>query len=345
MLVLAYRWHHDFLSLFRLFVILGFVVVPGRLAWSQLAHESQSHSPIQGSAASEADRVHIDAERRLEKQTKPLTVNVDLVLVPVTVTDAMHRPVSNLKKEDFTIYENSVQQQISHFCSEDGPISVGLILDFSKSMTNKVQTERAAVEEFFRNANPEDEYSVVTISSKPQLIATSTKSVETIENALGQITPGGGTALLDAIYLGANQMRHAAPSRHALLIVSDGGENNSRYHLREIKAMIRESDIQVYAIGLFDSALFKTYEEYMGRKWLGEITDATGGRTLPIDNLSMLPQAAATISWELRNQYVLGYTPADATARPGRRRIKVLLTSHLGVGFLRPYYRREYSVP
>jgi Ca-activated chloride channel homolog len=151
--------------------------------------------------------------------------------------------------------------------------------------------------------------------------------------------------LLDAIYLGANQMRQATHSRHALIIISDGGENNSRYHLREIKAMIRESDIQVYAIGLFDTALFKTYEEYMGRKWLGGITDATGGRTLPIDNLSMLPEAAATISWELRHQYVLGYKPPEATARAGRRRIKVLLTSHLKVPFLRPYYRREYSVP
>lgn len=344
MLVLAYCWHHS-LSLLRLSLILGLVVVPSRLARSQSTDGSQNRSPIQRPAPSEADRIHIDAEPRLENDTKPLTVNVDLVEVPVTVTDAMNHPVTNLKKEDFAIYENGVQQQISHFSSEDGPISVGLILDFSKSMSNKVQTERAAVEEFFRNANPEDDYFVVTVSTKPQLVATSAKSVQTIESALGQITPDGGTALLDAIYLGADQMRHATHSRHALVIISDGGENNSRYHLREIKAMIRESDIQVYAIGLFDTALFKTYEEYMGRKWLGEITDPTGGRTLPIDNLSTLPEAAATISWELRNQYVLGYRPAEATARAGRRRIKVLLTSHLRVPFLRPYYRREYSVP
>lgn len=345
MLVLAYCWRHS-LSLLRLSLILGLVVVLNLLAWSQSADQSQSRSPIQDSAASEADRIHIDGEPRLENQTKPLTVNVDLVEVPVMVTDAMNHPVTNLRKEDFAIYENGVQQPISHFSAEDGPISVGLILDFSKSMTNKVQTERAAVEEFFRNANPEDDYFVVTVSSKPQLIATSATSVQAIESALGQITPGGGTALLDAIYLGASQMRHATHSRHALVIVSDGGENNSRYHLREIKAMIRESDIQVYAIGLFDTALFKTYEEYMGKKWLGEITDVTGGRTLPIDNLSMLPEAAATISWELRNQYVLGYKPPEATAlRAGRRRIKVLLTSHSKVPFLRPYYRREYLVP
>ena len=344
MLVFAYCWHHS-LSLLRLFLMLGFVVVPSWLAWSQSTDEPQNGSPLQDSPSSEADRIHIDGVPRLESHTKPLTVNVDLVQVPVTVTDAMNHPVTNLKKEDFSIYENGVQQQISHFSSEDGPISVGLILDFSKSMTNKVQTERAAVEEFFRNANPEDDYFVVTVSAKPQLIAASTKSVHTIESALGQIAPHGATALLDAIYLGANQMGHAAYSRHALVIISDGGENHSRYHLREIKAMIRESDIQIYAIGLFDTALFKTYEEYMGRKWLGEITDATGGRTLPIDNLSILPEAAATISWELRNQYVLGYTPPGATARPGRRRIKVRLTSHLKVPFLRPYYRREYSVP
>jgi Ca-activated chloride channel homolog len=344
MLVSAPCRHHS-ASLLRLFLILGFLVVPSRLAWTQSTDESRSRSPIQDSPASEADRIHVDGEPRLESHTKPLTVNVDLVQVAVTVTDAMSHPVTGLTKEDFAIYENGVQQQVFHFSSEDGPISVGLILDFSKSMTNKVQTERAAVEEFFRNANPEDDYFVVTVSAKPRLIATSTKSVQTIESALGQIAPDGGTALLDAIYLGANQMRHAVYSRHALVIISDGGENNSRYHLREIKAMIRESDIQIYAIGLFDTALFKTYEEYMGRKWLGEITDATGGRTLPLDNLSMLPEAAATISWQLRNQYVLGYKPADATARPGRRRIKILLTSRSKVPFLRPYYRREYSVP
>jgi Ca-activated chloride channel homolog len=344
MLVSAYCWHHS-LSLVRLFLMLGWVVVPNQLAWSQSAGESQSRSSIADSPASDADRIRIAGEPRLENHRNPLTVNVDLVQIPVTVTDAMNHPVTNLKKEDFAIYENGVQQQIFHFFSEDGPISVGLILDFSKSMTNKVQTERAAVEEFIRNANPEDDYFVVTVSSRPQLIATSSNSVQAIESALGQITPDGSTALLDAIYLGANQMRRACHSRHALVIISDGGENNSRYHLREIKAMIRESDIQVDAIGLFDTALFKTYEEYMGKKWLGEITDATGGRTLPIDNLSMLPQAAATISWELRNQYVLGYKPADRTARPGRRRIKVLLTSRLKVPFLRPYYRREYSVP
>jgi Ca-activated chloride channel homolog len=344
MLYFAYCWH-PFLSLLRLFLMLGVVFVPTRPAWSQSTAESRGRSPIQDSPASEADRIHIDAEPRLESHTKPLTVDVDLVQVPVTVTDAMNHPVTNLKKEDFAVFENGVQQPISHFASEDGPISVGLILDFSKSMTNKVQTERAAVEEFFRNANPEDDYFVVTVSAKPQLIATSTRSVQTIESALGQITPNGGTALLDAIYLGANQMRHASHSRHALVIISDGGENNSRYHLGEIKAMIRESDVQVYAIGLFDTALFKTYEEYMGRKWLGEITDATGGRTLPIDHLSKLPEAAATISWELRSQYVLGYTPPGTTARPGRRRIKVRLTSHSKVPFLRPYYRREYSVP
>ena len=344
MLVLAYRWHHS-LSPLRLSLLLALVVLPGRLAWSESTDASQSRSPIQGSKASEDDGIHIEGEPRLGNGPKPLTVNVDLVQVPVTVSDRMNHPVTNLKKEDFAIYENGVQQQISQFSSEDGPISVGLILDFSKSMTNKVQTERAAVEEFFRNANPEDDYFVVTVSSKPQLIATSAASVQTIESALGQITPDGGTALLDAIYLGADQMRHATHSRHALIIISDGGENNSRYHLREIKAMIRESDIQVHAIGLFDTALFKTYEEYMGRKWLGEITDATGGRTFAIDNLSMLPEAAAAISWELRNQYVLGYRPAEATARAGRRRIKVLLTSHLKVPSLRPYYRREYSVP
>lgn len=273
-----------------------------------------------------------------------MRVEVNLVLVPVTVTDTMNHPIIGLQKQDFAIYENSKPQQIKHFSSEDGPISIGLILDFSKSMTNKVDTERAAVAAFFRNANPEDDYFVVTVSDHPHLFASTTQSIGTIQASLSQIVPHGYTALLDAIYLAAAQMRNARYSRHALLIISDGGDNNSRYRFREIKEMLQESDIEVYALGLFDSGVFNTYEEFMGKRWLGQITDATGGRTLAVDNMARVPEAAATISRELRNQYILGYTPSKVAANGKWQKIRVLVTSPFHSA-LQAYYRVGYSTP
>ncbi len=273
---------------------------------------------------------------------------VNLVTVQVTVTDALNHAVTGLRKEDFTLYEGDAKQEIRHFSEEDAPISVGLILDLSKSMANKVETVRAAVEEFFQTANPDDDYFVIAVSSRPKLIASSTRSIRSVETQLGLAVPDGNTALLDAIYLGVEQMSTAQYQRRALLIISDGGDNNSRYKLKEIKSILRESDVQVYAIGLFDTALFKTFEEYMGRKWLGEITDATGGRTVPIDRLSQLPEAAAAISWELRNQYVLGYKPSSLVADGRWRKIKVTVAPRgtpllSNTPRLQAYYKKGYT--
>lgn len=297
-------------------------------------------------ARPEIDTVHVSSPT-LGVRQKSLRVDVNLVTVPVTVTDAMSHTVTGLRKEDFALYEGDKKQEIRYFSEEDGPISVGLILDLSKSMVNKIDTERAAVEEFFQNANPDDDYFVITVSNHPKLIASSTRSLRAIETELGLAVPDGNTALLDAIYLGVAQMQTARYKRHALLIISDGGDNNSRYKLREIKSLVRESDVAVYAIGLFDTALFKTFEEYMGKKWLGEITDASGGRTVTVDDLSRLPETAAAISWELRNQYVLGYEPRDLGAEEQWRKIKVNVTPRektpsSSPSHLQAYYRRGY---
>jgi Ca-activated chloride channel homolog len=314
-----------------------------------LSHSQAKDPPTvaTSTAPNEIDAVHVSSLPRLETRQSPLRVDVNLVTVPVTVTDAMSHTVTGLRKEDFALYEGDTKQEIRYFAEEDGPISVGLILDFSKSMTDKIDTERAAVESFFQNANPDDDYFVITVSNHPKLITSSTRSIRAIETELGLAVPDGNTALLDAIYLGVEQMHTAQYKRRALLIISDGGDNNSRYKLREIKSILRESDVAAYAIGLFDSALFKTFEEYMGKKWLGEITDASGGRTVGIDSLSLLPDTAAAISWELRNQYVLGYKPKSVEADGRWRKIKVRVmprgnaapsnTSHL-----QAYYKKGY---
>jgi Ca-activated chloride channel family protein len=280
-------------------------------------------------------------EQLADAHFKPLHLDVDLVVVPVTVTDALNRPVTQLQKENFVIFEDNREQVIRYFSKEDEPISIGLILDFSQSMSNKIDTERAAVSEFFKTANTQDEYFAIAVSSRPTVLAEATSSTRHIEATLASETPQGGTALLDAIYLALAKMRSVRYQRRALLIISDGGDNNSRYRLKEIKQLAQEADVQIYAIGLFDTALFKPFEEFMGRRWLQEITDATGGRTITVDNLEQLPEVAATISWELRNRYILAYHPDKALEDRKRRQIKVRLISANGPA-LHYHYKRSY---
>ena len=282
----------------------------------------------------------------LGPRTKPVRVDVDLVLVPVTVTDALNRPVIDLPKQNFTLFEGGVPQPIRYFSTEDAPISVGLILDCSGSMKNKIEYEREAVAEFFKYANPQDDYFAITVSSHPEVIATSDQSIGTIEEKLGTTDPRGGTALYDAVYLGHIAHEFGRHQRKALVIISDGGDNRSRYNLKEIKSVVEEADVLAYGIGVFDGVpipLFKTLEERWGRKWLSEMTEATGGRTLPADDRRQIPQIAALISRELRNQYVLGYRPTNVAHDGKWRRVQVRLIPSATP--LQVHYKQGYVAP
>ena len=271
-----------------------------------------------------------------------LRVSVDLVLVPVTVTDSLNHPKTDLAREDFTVYEGDQAQQIQYFSTEDSPISVGLLLDVSRSMQDKIDTERAAVEQFFQNANPQDDYFVITFNTQPRVLSDVTQSTNGIETELGLVRPSGSTALLDAVYLGVSKLRKAKYSRRALVIISDGGDNSSRYKLREIKSLVAESDVMLYAIGIFDSTPFKSFEEAMGKRWLSTMTDVTGGHTATIKNLAKLPEECALLSRELRSQYVLGYQPRDRASDGKWHKIKIVVTSPDDATPLRSYYRKGY---
>jgi len=273
-----------------------------------------------------------------------LRVDVDLVLVPVTITDAGNRPVTSLRQQDFSLFEAGQPQQIRYFSTEDGPISIGIILDLSKSMSNKIDEAREALSEFFKTAHPEDDYFVITFADRPQVLSDATRSIGTIQGKLAAVIPSGHTALLDAIYLGLAKMRSARYRRHALLIISDGGDNRSRYTPREIKSMVEEADVQIYAIGLFDH-FFRTPEEWAGKRLLTGISEATGGRTITLRNVRKLPQVAATISRELRSQYVIGYLPSNPVRDGKWRQIKVALTRPPGGEPLQVYAKRGYLGP
>jgi Ca-activated chloride channel homolog len=307
--------------------------LPARAQNTEVARATSVDSPQPLEQGSE-----FPPRQRLDKSMR---VDVNMVLVPVSVTDVMNRPVMDLRREDFALFQDDELQKVEYFSTEDAPISVGLLLDLSKSMTNKFDMERAAVTEFFKNANKQDDYFTITFSDRPKLITTATQSIDTIQSNLALQTPDGNTALFDAISEGADRMRLAQLRRKALLIISDGGDNHSRHHLREIRRSVQDSDIEVYAIGIFDSGPFKTLEEALGKKWLSQITDSTGGRTIAVDSRDKIPEAAAAISREIRSRYVLGYRPNGGRSS-ARRKIRVQVASHVVNAVLHAYYKTGY---
>jgi Ca-activated chloride channel family protein len=273
-----------------------------------------------------------------------IAVNVDLVLVPITVTDPMNRLVTGLEQSDFFVFENNNRQKIKTFSCEDAPVSIGIIMDLSGSMTSKLIRARDSILQFMKTANPQDEFFVIGFNDRPELIEDFTSSVDQIESRLQMVHAGHRTALLDAIYYGLDKMKTARNERKALLVVSDGGDNRSRYTEGEVKAQVRESDTEIYSIGIFDPYA-PTTEERMGPVLLSDISEETGGRMFRVDDLSEMGDIAVKISTELRNQYVIGYNPS-ALQRDGKwRKVKVKLVPPQGLPPLTVHARTGYYAP
>lgn len=280
----------------------------------------------------------------LKTAGRPLKVDVNLVLVPVTVTDPMNRLVTGLEKENFNLIEGSQGQQIKTFSSEDAPLSLGVIFDMSGSMSNKIEKSKQAVIEFFKTANPDDEFFLIAFSDKPELLVDFTSSVEDIQSQLVFANAKGRTALLDAIYMGIKKMKSAHHEKKALLIISDGGDNRSRYTDSEIKSLVKEADVEIYSIGLFDNSP-ATSEERYGPYLLNEISDVTGGRMFRVDDPNELTDVATKIGVELRNQYVLGYRPTNGAHDGKWRKIKVKLVPPKGLPPLTVHAKTGYYSP
>lgn len=276
-----------------------------------------------------------------------IRVDTNLVLIPVTVTDPLNRFVTGLEKEHFQIFEDKTKQSITHFSSEDAPLSVGLVFDASGSMGSKLHKSRQAVAQFFKTANPEDEFFLVAFNDRPFMVEPFTHNYEELQNKLTFTQAKGRTALLDGIYLALNEMKKAKNPRKALLVISDGGDNSSRYTESEIRNLVREADVQMYAIGIFEPAATRgrTPEEAAGPGLLSELAQHTGGRHFPVDNINDLPDIAAKIGIELRNQYVLGYTPTNQERDGKYRRVQVKLIQPKGLPQLRAYWRLGYYAP
>ena len=279
--------------------------------------------------------------------TRPIQVNVNMVVVGITVTDPYDRIVTGLEKSNFQVYDEKVPQEIVTFSTEDAPISVGMIFDSSGSMSDKIENSKEAALQFFKTSNPEDEFMLIDFNERPDLISNFTSKFEKLQDRLLFIKSGGRTALLDAIYMGLNQMKQARSSRKALLVISDGGDNHSRYTENEIKRAVKESDAQIYAVAVLEplASRGRTPEEASGPSLLADLAEVSGGRMFSVESASELPDIAEKISIELRNEYLIGYKPSNLV-RDGRwRRIKVKLDPPRGLPALQVYARTGYYAP
>jgi VWFA-related protein len=292
------------------------------------------------------------AQAPLAEAGTAFRADTTLVLVPVSVTDPSNRYVLGLEKQDFHLFEDDVEQKVTHFSAEDAPLSIGLLVDTSGSMGAKLETSRHAVEEFLKTLNSADEAFLVDFSDQADLAVGLTNKPSQIVDKMSSVTSGGLTALLDAVHVGLQEIKNAKNPRKALLVISDGGDNNSRYTAGQIEDLVREADVQVYAMGVFEPVLTLGLgasgvgtAEMSGPKLLSEIAEQTGGRALAASNLRDLPQIAARIGIELRNQYVLAYSPSNKNHDGKYRRVQVKVDQPKALPQLKARWRLGYYAP
>lgn len=286
-----------------------------------------------------------------DSQQRPVATfraHSDLVLIPVTVTDSLNRFVLGFQQQDFQLFEDGAEQNVSVFSGEDAPLSVGVLFDESGSMGYKIRTSRDAAGQLLNALDKEDEAFLVEFADLAKVSIRFTAHTDDIQSALKNAQASGLTAMLDAIDAGLAEMKKAKNSRKALVIVSDGGDNRSHYTAAQIESLVREADVQVYAMGVFEPEFNfgLSREEISGPRLLSEIATQTGGRAFAAAVPSDLPSVANRIAVELRNQYVLGYYPKNKLRDGKYRKVKVQLSQPPGLGLpLKVHWRLGYYAP
>ena len=283
--------------------------------------------------------------RGTEKPASDTSIRVALnvVLVPVTVTDIHNRPVEGLTSANFQIWEDKIEQHVEYFSSEDAPVSVGIVLDMSGSMRAAFNAARSAASTFLKTGNPEDEYFLVEFSDSPRVAQKFTTDVNRLQDDLAILGPGGYTAFLDAVYLALENVRLGIHPRKALLMITDGEDNHSRYTSDDVKEMLKESDVQLYGVDMGYGRSMRTRQA--GRELLDELAELTGGRVLTPASINELADVCAQISLELQNQYVLGYVPTNVTADGKWKKLRVKVNPPAGMSRLNVRAKAGYYGP
>jgi Ca-activated chloride channel homolog len=276
-----------------------------------------------------------------------LRVDASLVVVPVHAVSATGANVTDLVPANFRVFEDGIEQKITYFSQDDAPLSVGLVFDASGSMSNKIRKSATAAAAFFKTANASDEFFLVEFGERPKLLTPFTPDSDAVYQKIAHTKAFGRTPLIDAIHLALIQMKKARNSRKVIVILSDGGDNRSRLTRGQIKGSLLESDVQLYAMGIFDPEDLSKHskEEQNGPRLLDELAEHTGGRVYTIDNLEDLESISSQLGTALRSEYLLGYMPLNP-ARDGKyRQIKVSVVPSPGDAVPSVSYRRGYYAP
>jgi Ca-activated chloride channel family protein len=269
-------------------------------------------------------------ERSTKDRNSTIKVDVDLVLVNATVSEPRGRMVTGLRQENFRIWEDKVEQKVEYFSSEDGPMSIGLIFDATGSMEDKISRARDAAVSFLKTGNPEDEFFLVTFSQSPRLAEGFTTDISRLQNHMIFTPAKGLTPLFDAVYLGLETMKSARNKRKALLLITDGEDNHSRYSFWDIKEFVKEQDVQIFVIGIINSS-GELAQGQDGRAVIEDLAQISGGQAFFPDSVDELEDICNKIAIELRNQYVLGYHSTNAAKDGKWRKIRLKINTPKGL--------------
>jgi VWFA-related protein len=280
-----------------------------------------------------------------ETHAPQLRVDASLVLIPVQVTTDTGAPLLALPKNRFHVFEEGVEQPIAYFAAGDAPVSVGIVFDSSASMREKMRQATAAAAQFFRAANREDEFFLVEFNDRPKLVLPFTPDAALVASEIAHTPTRGRTALFDAVHLALENMAGGRHSRRALLVFSDGEDNRSRRTFSQVRSATFESEVQIYAIGIFDpeGQRRRTPEDARGPQLLEQLARESGGRHHRVDRLGDLPEIAERVGREMRSQYLLGYHPANPD-RDGKYR-KVTVRIEDAPAGARIFHRQGYYAP
>ncbi|HYR89656.1 MAG TPA: VWA domain-containing protein [Terriglobia bacterium] len=274
-----------------------------------------------------------------------LTVDVELVQLPVSVLDKQGLPVRGLQQKHFDVYEDKIQQNISLFKQEDVPLSVGLVIDASGSMTNKIDKLSIASMTFVQESNPEDETSIVSFGDDVELEQDFTTNTRKLSSALALISPKGSTALYDAIFLAARHLKEEAfHEKKVLLVISDGEDNHSQYSLKEVLEALREAKIILYSVGLlspYNGGVFGN----AGKKALKQLAEVTGGASYFPGSVTEVQEICRAIARDLRNQYTIGYRPSNEKLDGSWRKVLVRINGSRSVPDVRVRTKQGYFAP
>ena len=273
----------------------------------------------------------------------PLRIKTDLVTLTLTVTDPYGRYVSGLAKNAFTIFDNNIEQEISYFSDTDAPVSVGIIFDVSGSMSgDKINKARKALERFIGTSHPSDEYFLIAFNSRAQLLMDRTRDGEALLRKLTLVKPKDNTALYDAVYLGVERVTRGTHQKRAMLVISDGQDNASRYNFGEVRRLMKESDVVTYSVGIIDRGDAASSLGMQGQAFLDELSSVTGGKSFYPQTDIEMDEIFERIALELRNQYSIGYIPKDFQPDGKWRKVKVKIKPPRGLPRLTVRSREGY---